>query len=1138
MENKHWEQPGSNAPGSERAAGEQSPKRGLHLLLGRAGSGKTAMLTESIVNHIRRGERALLIVPEQHTFDAERRIAEAAGGLIGVQVLSMERLAERTLAQCGDQRTYLTRRGVCLAIRRSCLKRAGQLLSFGRIAKREKGFTSEMAKLIAALKQAGITSEMLMQASQQLAEKRLLSDKLHDVALICSDLDELMGKRFLTVDDALNNAMDKLPNSFAAGIPVYIDGIPAATGQMFNAIGMLMSAASSVTVALTVDPRLMDGNGSVGDGDIFEPDLLACERLAETARRIGLPVWISKTNGRRKQAEPLALLERELFCSGTGSKEGHAQDEEKTDAVTLCEMPGIRGEVSAMCDSIFGMLREGIPLSDMEVIVTDTERYMPVIETVCFTHGIPIYADTRRPLTGHGAARLMLDAVAAVATGYRDEEVLSLAKSGYAGISAPEAELFENYVLRTRTRYKMFFKTITRDENAEQLDEIRIRLTEPLKRLEEGLKAPLAGEKARAVYGYLNELGVKDNLSREADALERDGRVPEAERFSQVWEAIVGLLEQIDLLLGDTETDIEEFRALLEEGIADLKVGVVPDSTGALMISPLPRAGMTSVPVQFILGCSDGLFPKDHTDDGILNDAERQSLRELNCPELTGSDFVARHERLLIYETLARPTKRLWMSYPLDGVDGMQKSALFARVGELVPNHTKIDVSNRESVLPSCRYEALMRLSDGLSYRAAEREIPRGLAVTDAWFRREEPALRDRLKRASENSFGALLPGDLTRKLYGAHLTMSASRLEQFNECPFKHFMNYGLNAQPRKVYEESKMDLGIFYHDALNAFFRFILQEKIDIRSMDDDLREAIVSKLLPDVIRSHNERMLEEDPRTRATLFLLERTVRQCIKAAVGHLQAGGFVPKGSEVAFGPGKENPPILLLTEDGITAELTGKIDRVDMAAADGSICRIIDYKTSGESFSFGEIRDGLALQLPLYLLAVQNRAPQKGKTAGIYFMPIRIKSIDEKEAPTEEKLAEMVKKEYLLRGLTLGSPEILKLTDSDCQDRSFTSNVVASLKIKTDGAFSSKAIVAGEEDFIRVLEEAKRKSAETLGEMMHGHWEASPVDKKCDYCPYKSVCRFDERLPGCRRRPGSKAIKLDEFLSVKGVPAK
>lgn len=59
-----------------------------HLPLGRADTGKSARVVAALKAHQSAGERAILLVPEQYTYEAERLLADALGGLLGVQVFS------------------------------------------------------------------------------------------------------------------------------------------------------------------------------------------------------------------------------------------------------------------------------------------------------------------------------------------------------------------------------------------------------------------------------------------------------------------------------------------------------------------------------------------------------------------------------------------------------------------------------------------------------------------------------------------------------------------------------------------------------------------------------------------------------------------------------------------------------------------------------------------------------------------------------------------------------------------------------------------------------------------------------------------------------------------------------------------
>ena len=60
----------------------------------------------------------------------------------------------------------------------------------------------------------------------------------------------------------------------------------------------------------------------------------------------------------------------------------------------------------------------------------------------------------------------------------------------------------------------------------------------------------------------------------------------------------------------------------------------------------------------------------------------------------------------------------------------------------------------------------------------------------------------------------------LARRLMGPG-SVSASRLERFAACPFRHFAHYALRPQEFRPFALSPRDAGSFYHQALEAFIR-----------------------------------------------------------------------------------------------------------------------------------------------------------------------------------------------------------------------------------------------------------------------------------------------------------------------------
>ena len=76
----------------------------LHLMLGRAGFGKTSCIHQELASRVKEGEqRLMLLVPEQFSFESERALLALLGPKLAqtVQVVSFTRLAQRLLQQEG-----------------------------------------------------------------------------------------------------------------------------------------------------------------------------------------------------------------------------------------------------------------------------------------------------------------------------------------------------------------------------------------------------------------------------------------------------------------------------------------------------------------------------------------------------------------------------------------------------------------------------------------------------------------------------------------------------------------------------------------------------------------------------------------------------------------------------------------------------------------------------------------------------------------------------------------------------------------------------------------------------------------------------------------------------------------------------
>lgn len=1089
----------------------------LRLLLGRAGTGKTARITEALRLRQQAGERAILIVPEQYTYEAERMLAESLGGLFGIQVFSFDRLCERILSLGGQTRPLLSEQGYRMVIRRAIDRRQSQLKVFS-IAAQQSGFLEEAESFFRDFKRAGLTPDALDALIVRLPEELPLCEKLHDLSLLFRETEEYLSSRYLSLDDAANEAARLLPASFVAGLPVYIDGLDRPNRQVLGLIEQLLRLCPEVTISLRVDCAPQ------ADDELFEPEREVLRLLQEVAARAGARVLEERLCQQAAAGDPLMRhIERNLFAY---PGEPYRKDGSN---LTLFGASDRRAEAESLAEAILEFARNGVRYRDMAVIVSDLGAYAALISRSCARRGIPVFLDRKRPLTGHAAIDGVLGAVRFAANGYPANDLQIYCKSGFAPCADADAEALDLYLRRTGARGNALLKPLTRANPEEAAERARAAVAPALERLSKGLSRASVAEQVRAFYAFLTEIELQRALQERAEALGREGRLALMQEHAQVWNQLVELLDQLSEILGELNVGKQGFVRLLEEGLGACSVGIVPGTADQGLVGDVVRTRSRRVRALFVVGANEGLLPRPQQNDGLLDDSEILELRGLGAElKRTAAEMTAA-DRLDLYSALSKAGESLYVSYAYgDGTGELAPSPLVERLQAICPTcRVKTDIA-RSDALPDCAAEALTLFAADLRRFRDEGKCTERLPALNEWLsgRAETRALAGRMLEESAARFGTRAIGrDAAEQLYGASVPMSASRLESFNNCPFQHFVRYGLRAEETREFTERAADLGVFYHAALEAFVRAVNERKLDWRAMADEEALSLLDELLPQVIAGHNYGILVEHERMRATVFLLVEVVRQSALAILHQIRAGSFTPVLTEVRFGAGASFPPIRLALPDGREALIGGTIDRVDRANVNGTLMtRIVDYKTGGRDFDFAGVLNGLTLQLPLYLLAAAERSQTR---AGLYYMPILQPVVSD----AEEDIEAAAQDAFRLKGLTLSDAAVLQASDRGMNG---VSGILGGVRTAGEDAYSGS--ICSPQELNLLLEAARAKSEETLRSMLEGELTASPAARQkrkqaCLYCDYNSVCRFDPGLPGARVRL-LKSIKQDEFFSL------
>ena len=1114
----------------------------IQILSGRAGAGKTRRVLACLKEHMEQGTPAFLLVPEQSTYEAERALAELAGGIAGVEVYGFSRLCERILQAAGQEKPYLSAQGRVIVAKRAIEKLAPKLTLFARAA-RTAGFAGHVDNLCCSLKKSDIRPKQLAEALEKLDPGSQLYQKLSDIHLLYAESEDFLATRYLTDDDMPAAVLELLPTSFLAGAYVYVDGIDNPSRQMFSLLSAITACAARTAFTLRMDdsPLSAAPTSPLGEGgSLFAPDRRIYDRLQEMAALQGIPFSEIRLTETAPPATPaLVFLERHLFAAGAPVFDGDAK------AVTITAASNPHEEVETLADAVLSLARTGVRYRDMAVIAGDLATYAPLISRAFALRDIPLFYDSKRPILGHPAAELMLAAVRSVAGGYRAADLLRVAKSGYSGCAREDVEVFENYLLRYGVSGSEMKAPFTFGEVPEAAERVRAILSEPLLALHEGLRRSTNAQKAEAVYAYLAKLNLAEQLKEQSQALLATGNRQPAQVCAQVWNALLALLSQLHAILGETPSSMREFAAVLEEGVRGYQAGVLPGMADQVLLGDMRRTRVGKLHALFVVGCQEGVLPPAHSDDALLSDRELARMEESGLTVWDNSKSLVQSDKLALYTALFKAQYRLCFSYSFaSGEETLSPSPLLYRVRKLLPGLTERTALGEEETWPACERRAFHALATAWGARGTPR-----LHALLAYFK-EHPAYRERLRRIMDGQELKLSPppfdAEVTQTIYGALRRVSPSRLESFARCPYAHFMRYGLGARERPEAAEKEADEGLFQHAALDAFVRRAAAEGKDLRAISDEEAETLLLRVAEELTATHLGGLLLRDVRLKESLFLRMESLAQSVFSLLAQLRAGTFAQIATEQEFGSAEGLPPVILDLADGRQLALYGKIDRVDScqlsvvgcqtthagleagadqddpgsgirnlesAPAPQALVRVVDYKRSGRKFDPAGIADGTALQLPLYLAAAG------GQAAGMYYMSLK------QEFP-EDVGANCVRPSMLLEGVTGSEEETILASDSNFSDKS---EIIAGLKKNKSGQV--KGTLATAEEIIKITHAARRVATRLAEGILRGEATVSPLEKSCQYCIYGSVCRFDPRLPGCRTRKQRK-VSLEELCEV------
>ena len=1072
----------------------------LRLLLGTDWTANRNDILNRVSQDVKseKGGRVLL-VPELISHEAERQLCAAAGDTASrfAEVLSFTRLARRVADELGwGMEPCLDGGGRVVAMAAATRQLHSKLKAYAAVETRPE-FLTGLIDAVDEFKRCRISSEDLARAADQ--TQGSLSEKLKELALILESYDAICARGKRDPRDQETLLLEQMEEGdYAQNHTFYIDGFPDFTRQHLAILEHLIIHAPEVTVSLNCD--------EISSGKMaFEKAGETAAQIFRCARNAGVEVEIEYIAPHKI---PLRAMRESLF-------QGYLDAGCLQGTVRACQANSAYQECLAAAEQILNLVRSGARYRDIMVVCADLPGYTPLVNLVFHRCGIPMYLSGTEDVLQKSVIATVLAGMDAAFGGFEQRDVLRYLRSVLSPVNPDLCDRMENYAVIWGIRGSKWLEnwsnhpeglsgiwTDAIQEDLAKLNEARRLAMDPLKRLTKGFhSAPNLGAQVEALYGFLQELELERRLEDLAESLDAKGDNRSAQILNQLWEILIGALEQMYDVLGETVWDTENFTNLFRLLLSQYDVGTIPPVLDAVQVGAVSSQRLHEQKHLIVLGAKEGNLPGYTGAAGVLTDQERVAIRQLGVP-LTGGNLEGiQAEFAEIYGVFCGATESVTVY-----ASGEQPSYLFRRLAQMAGGAEMVE---------SSMGAALAMPFDAGAYLARwdQREMAQNLGLLETY----EEVVRSRNYQMGN------MERETVDSLYGKTLRLSASQIDRQAECRMSYFLKYGLRAKEQKEATVDSAEFGTYVHAVLENTAREI-KELGGFPNVSLERTLEIAERYSDDYAKEHFAQL---DSQRLTYLFRRNNQELQLVVRELWEeLQSSKFQPEGFEVNFGSADGLPPIAI-PGNQMQALLQGYVDRVDTwVNGPTSYYRVVDYKTGSKDFDYCDVFNGVGLQMLLYLFALQESGGsvvgENSIPAGVQYFPARVHYVSADGQPTEEELAKIREKNWVRKGLLLKDEQILQAMEPGEDFKRLCCS------LKKDGTLSGDL---ADRDQLKLLKGYLFKIlSRMVDDIASGNVEPNPYTRgsshnACEYCPYKAVCH-EQQVAG---RRNYEAMKAERF---------
>lgn len=981
------------------------------------------------------------------------------------------------------------------------------------------GKTEENVELLerqmTELKKHCISNETLKQVAQTVPN-RYLAEKLKDISFVYETYQQTIQNQYIDENDTLAILAQKLKQSQEfQNCDIYLDEFAGFTPQEYAILRILLTIANEVTITVCTDGLV---ENEVAENDIFYANKKTLQKVLAIAKEenVAIDAKVHLTEENRFCTKELKHIAQNFYAPF------YTRYEEKPTNLSLFLANNPYSEMEQVAIQIVKLVKEqNYSYQDISVITKNIEQYESLCKAIFTQYEIPFFIDQKKNLTENIFVRYVISVLDIFAKNWSYEAVFGYLKTYFTTLSKEEISLLENYCLKWGIRGNKWYEKEWNfyDETEEKKNQIlyaKEQTIKPLLQFKQKLKSrKTVKEITLALYEFLLENQINQKLQEKCSFFEQQMQPETAKEYEASWKIFMNLFDEIVLVLGEKKVSFEQYQRILKMGLRSSSLGKIPGTSDQVIIGDIDRSRSHKVKAIFIIGMNDGIFPNTKKEEGFLSDDDRKILNEQGIELAKDTTQKLYDDNFNIYKALTTAEEKLFLSYVSSDNEGksLRPSMIVYKMKKLFPKlEEKSDVIERNSeiLLASTTFEEL--LLQLRNFCEGEEIDPKWFLVYQYYEKHQPKKLQFALQALNRKNKPEKLNQHILQKVYGTTLKTSVSRLEQFEACGFSYYLKYGLKLKEKEMLKVETVDTGSFMHEVIERFFEAIAQEGKNIKELSEEEIKKLTENMVEELLQEKRYYIFQTIPKYRVLASRLKNTIVQSMKYIVDSLKYSEFEVLGHEMEFGRGKQYPPIELQLKDGKKVEITGKIDRIDIAKMpDGNYIRIIDYKSSAKNINLNEVVAGLQLQLLTYLDATCKE--EKVQPAGVFYFHLFDPILNAEKHLSEEEVTEEIRKQFKMQGLILADSQMVRKMDTTLEIGS--SNIVPAYLTK-DGEVSNKPSTITRKQFESLQQYTEKILKQISNEILEGNIAINPYyhmkTKKtpCEYCSYHSICQFHQ----------------------------